>query len=274
MTKEQIELLLTNVRKFPGITFADYTVNSVDDVEEIMINYDSDKLLQTLNISFFVDQDKIEYSAICLDMSEENLLDDFSYSSITNLDYQTIVKFITDCEKFIVENYGDYSTKEGQLKIINNELAGVEMSVLINLSDFIDLPEDFNHKVFELLDKLHNDVNSIGNIFLKDRDDLDANSCIDEIMETLHYDNGKPLTTDEYNYFDHYDRDQDRLGFITDEVKVDHFKLNSDSEFCVVLNMTYENLKDELTLEYDGSSWEHDFGNRNEEEDPLDLNFD
>ena len=135
LTKEQINLLLAEIRKVPGITFSDYTVNLSGDVEEVMINYDSDKLLQTLNISFFVskNKNKVECSAIFLNLAEENILDDFNYTIITNLDYTTIVKFISDCENFIVKNYGDYSTKEGQLKIINNELAGIDFSMLNSL---------------------------------------------------------------------------------------------------------------------------------------------
>ena len=42
-------------------------------------------------------------------------------------------------------------------------------------------------------------------IFLYDVKDEGAYSVITDIMENLHYDNGKPLVCDEYNYFDNYD---------------------------------------------------------------------
>ena len=85
-------------------------------------------------------------------------------------------------------------------------------------------------------------------------------SSIDEIMRTLHYDNGKPLTTDEYNYFEHYDRDQDYWSFFCD-VEIDHIELTSDGDLLLVVKMTYKQLRSILKRWYDGSEWEHDFGN-------------
>ena len=95
-------------------------------------------------------------------------------------------------------------------------------------------------------------------MFLYDVRDEDGYSCIDNIMRTLHYDNGKPLTTDDYNYFEHYDRDQDFWGFYNDEL-VDHFELDKDGNLICVMIMSEEDLRDYLTEMYDGSSWEHDF---------------
>ena len=83
-------------------------------------------------------------------------------------------------------------------------------------------------------------------------------SSIDEIMRTLHYDNGKPLTTDEYNYFDHYDRSQEYWDFFGGE-EIDHFELEGD-ELVEVVKLTYKQVRNILTNWYDGSSWEHDFG--------------
>ena len=96
-------------------------------------------------------------------------------------------------------------------------------------------------------------------IFLYDVKDEDAFRVITDIMETLHYDNGKPLVCDEYNYFDNYDRDQDFWGFYEDEV-IDHFELDKDGNLMQILVMTKEDLTDKLTDMYDGASWEHDFG--------------
>ena len=96
-------------------------------------------------------------------------------------------------------------------------------------------------------------------IFLYDVKDEDAFSVITDIMETLHYDNGKPLSCDEYDYFDQYDRDQDYWSFYEDVV-IDHFELDKDGNVIQVVVMTKEELTDILTDWYDGSSWEHDFG--------------
>ena len=96
-------------------------------------------------------------------------------------------------------------------------------------------------------------------IFLYDVKDEDAYGVIIDIMATLHYDNGKPLVSDEYNYFDQYDRDQDFWGYYEGEV-ISHFELDKDGNLMQILVMTKEDLKDSLTMAYDGASWEHDFG--------------
>ena len=98
-----------------------------------------------------------------------------------------------------------------------------------------------------------------GSIFLYDVKDEDAYSVITDIMETLHYDNGKPLVCDEYNYFDNYDRDQDYWGYYEGEV-ISHFELDEIGNLMQILVMTKEDLTDSLTMAYDGASWEHDFG--------------
>lgn len=99
-----------------------------------------------------------------------------------------------------------------------------------------------------------------GSLFLYDVRDKDGYSSINDIMETLHYDNGEPLTCDDYNYFDHYDRDQDFWGFYEDEL-IDHFELDKNGNLIQIMVMNKDELTDILTDMYDGSSWEHDFGN-------------
>ena len=99
-----------------------------------------------------------------------------------------------------------------------------------------------------------------GSLFLYDVRDKDGYSSINDIMETLHYDNGEPLTCDDYNYFDHYDRDQDFWGFYEDEL-IDHFELDKNGNIIQIMVMNKDELTDILTDMYDGSSWEHDFGN-------------
>ena len=97
-------------------------------------------------------------------------------------------------------------------------------------------------------------------IFLYDVKDRNAFIVIYDIMETLHYDNGKPLICDEYDYFEQYDRDQDFWGYYEGEL-IDHFELDKDGNLIQVLVMNKEELTDALTEAYDGASWEHDFGN-------------
>ena len=97
-------------------------------------------------------------------------------------------------------------------------------------------------------------------LFIYDVKDKNGFAVINDIMETLHYDNGKPLSCKDYDYFDHYDRDQDFWGFYEDEL-IDHFELDEDGNLIIVMLMNKEELTDKLTDMYDGSSWEHDFGN-------------
>ena len=99
-----------------------------------------------------------------------------------------------------------------------------------------------------------------GTFFLYDVRNRNGYTVIDDIMETLHYDNGKPLSCDDYNYFDHYDRDQDFWGFYEDEL-IDHFELDKNGNLIIIMIMTKEELTDTLTDWYNGSSWDHDFGN-------------
>ena len=97
-------------------------------------------------------------------------------------------------------------------------------------------------------------------LFLYDVKDRNAFRVIYDIMETLHYDNGKPLICDEYDYFEQYDRDQDFWGYYGGEV-IGHFELDEDGNLMQILVMNKEDLTDSLTMAYDGASWEHDFGN-------------
>jgi hypothetical protein len=124
------------------------------------------------------------------------------------------------------------------------------------LQEFIDDEDDQENIDFweDFLEQF-NDVDSLVLYDTKER----GFTVIDEVMRTLHYDNGQPLTTDEYSYFDHYDRDQDYWGFFEDE-EIDHFELGKDGNLVVVLEMTRPELEDSLKQMYDGSSYEHDFG--------------
>ena len=94
----------------------------------------------------------------------------------------------------------------------------------------------------------------------------DAWVRISEIMETLHYDNGLPLTGYNYpkdnptewnDYFEHYDRDQDFWGFYWDE-EIYNF-CTDGKEIYMRIDYSLSDLRDCLIDGYDGASWEHDF---------------
>ena len=127
------------------------------------------------------------------------------------------------------------------------------------IDDIIENSEEKQESV-EFWNIVQESLSDVGSLFIYDVKDEDGYMVINDIMETLHYDNGKPLSCDDYNYFDHYDRDQDFWGFYEDEL-IDHFELDKDGNLILVMVMNKEELTDKLTDMYDGSSWDHDFGN-------------
>lgn len=139
----------------------------------------------------------------------------------------------------------------------------------MTIEDFRDMVDEMiewsegdseeDQKAVEFWSAVQEVTTDAGSIFLYDVKDEDAYSVITDIMETLHYDNGKPLVCDEYNYFDNYDRDQDYWGYYEGEV-ISHFELDEIGNLMQILVMTKEDLTDSLTMAYDGASWEHDFG--------------
>ena len=124
--------------------------------------------------------------------------------------------------------------------------------------EFVDEEVDQSKKP-EFWEVIQESISDTETLFLYDVRDKDGYSSINDIMETLHYDNGEPLTCDDYNYFDHYDRDQDFWGFYEGAI-ISHFELDKNGNLMQILVMTKEELKDSLTMTYDGASWEHDFG--------------
>ena len=125
--------------------------------------------------------------------------------------------------------------------------------------EFVDEEADQSKKP-GFWDVVQESISDTESLFLFDIRDKDGYSSINDIMETLHYDNGEPLTCDDYNYFDHYDRDQDLWGFYEDEL-IDHFELDKNGNLIQIMVMNKDELTDILTDMYDGSSWDHDFGN-------------
>ena len=131
------------------------------------------------------------------------------------------------------------------------------------VDDFIegnDGPSQEEQEAVEFWNIVRESLFDADSLFIYDVKDKNGFAVINDIMETLHYDNGKPLSCNEYDYFDHYDRDQDFWGFYEDEL-IDHFELDKDGNLIQVMVMNKEELTDKLTDMYDGSSWEHDFGN-------------
>ena len=126
------------------------------------------------------------------------------------------------------------------------------------IEDIIENSEETQESV-EFWNIVLESLSEVGSLFIYDVKDEDGYMVINDIMETLHYDNGKPLSCDDYDYFDQYDRDQDFWSFYEDEL-IDHFELDKDGNLILVMVMNKEELTDKLTDMYDGSSWDHDFG--------------
>lgn len=135
------------------------------------------------------------------------------------------------------------------------------------LEEISDEIEELNFptKFYEMLNEI---LNNTGNIYLKNTElnNEDAFVQIQNIMKTLCYDNGLPLSglnypkenpIEENDYFNHYDRDQDFWGFYN-EFSICEF-VTKDDEIFIVINLTIDELKEILDKEYSGSNWEHDF---------------
>lgn len=149
----------------------------------------------------------------------------------------------------------------------NNGAMTVEdfKAMVYELAEWSEGESDVDKEDVEFWKAILEATTAADSIFLYDVKDEDAFMVITDIMETLHYDNGKPLVCDEYNYFDNYDRDQDFWGYYEDAI-ISHFELDKDGNLMQILVMTKENLKDLLTDAYDGASWEHDYGDDSEDD--------
>ena len=130
---------------------------------------------------------------------------------------------------------------------------------LIELTEGNDGSSQEEQETVEFWNIVRESLFDANSLFIYDVKDKDGFAVINDIMKTLHYDNGMPLSCNVYDYFDNYDRDQDLWGFYEDEL-IDHFKLDRDGNLIIVMVMNKEELTDKLTDLYDGSSWDHDFG--------------
>jgi hypothetical protein len=136
--------------------------------------------------------------------------------------------------------------------------------------EFQDLYDNLRESVVDY-SLIENCFCSCGQVLLKGTrpGSPDAYQRIVEIMETLHYDNGLPLTGYNYpkdnptqwnDYFEHYDRDQDFWGFYWDEA-IYNF-CTDGKEIYMRIDYSLSDLRDCLIDMYDGTSWEHDFNRK------------
>lgn len=94
------------------------------------------------------------------------------------------------------------------------------------------------------------------NIATKDKSQI--TNLVYEITKNLHYDNGQPLTNEYWNYFDHYDRDQDLYEYGLNIPIIDIVMIGLDPYY--IINVTDQDIKNSVKADLDNSSWEHDFG--------------
>ena len=146
-------------------------------------------------------------------------------------------------------------------KILNKIFKGVTILDAIEMSD--ELEEC--GKNYSLIKDCLMGCNNTLLKYTKPHSD-DAYSRLSNIMGTLHYDNGLPLTGYNYpednptewnDYFEHYDRDQDFWSFYND-YEIYNF-VTDGKEIFMKINCSLSELKDYLTTMYDGASWDHDF---------------
>jgi hypothetical protein len=133
--------------------------------------------------------------------------------------------------------------------------------------EFQDLYDNLRESVVDY-SLIENCFCSCSNVLLKGTraGSADAYRRIVEIMETLHYDNGLPLTGYNYpkdkptqwnDFFEHYDRDQDFWEFYWD---YETYNFCTDGkDIYMRVDCSLSDLRDYLTDMYDGVSWEHDF---------------
>ena len=150
----------------------------------------------------------------------------------------------------------------------NNGAMAVEdfKNMANELAEWSKGDSEVDKKDVEFWNAMREVTTTADSLFLYDVKDEDAYSVIIDIMGTLHYDNGKPLVGDDYNYFDNYDRDQDFWGFYEDAI-ISHFELDKNGNLMQILVMTKEELKDLLTDAYDGASWEQDYEEQDYEDE-------
>lgn len=185
-----------------------------------------------------------------LDMAEFATRGDRSPANVGDDPYNGDMLYLKDLNEL-----ADYAT------IMFGETNGYKDMASHTPSSFrVEVVEDLDIKMSPWVRKaLETAINTTGLTLLRDGKigDPSAHMQIHKIMETLHYDNGKPLSCQQYDYFDHFDRDQDFWGFFEDELIYDF--ITDGKDLYVRIDMSFDQLEDQLRYTYDGASWDHDF---------------
>lgn len=84
------------------------------------------------------------------------------------------------------------------------------------------------------------DLNSVENIRLKNKDDKDCYMYLSELTDKI---------TGEKDFFDDYDRDQDLWTYFND-TEIYKFELDSNNTLIIRLNKTYKELEQEVKNQY------------------------
>jgi hypothetical protein len=136
-----------------------------------------------------------------------------------------------------------YNLTKKDLEFLNEDYSMNE----VTLEDFTnvceEMVEDLTGTVdVEELESLYfwervlEDVKSIENIRLKDKDDKNCFKYLNDLVDEI---------TKENNYFSEYDRDQDLWTYF-DGVEIYKFELDSNNTLIIRLNITLEELKEEV----------------------------
>jgi hypothetical protein len=136
-----------------------------------------------------------------------------------------------------------YNLTKKDLEFLNEDYSMNE----VTLEDFTkvceEMVEDLTGTVdVEELESLYfwervlEDINSIENIRLKNKDDKNCFKYLNDLVDEI---------TKEDNYFSEYDRDQDLWSYF-DGVEIYKFELDSNNTLIIRLNITLEELKEEV----------------------------
>ena len=140
-----------------------------------------------------------------------------------------------------------YTLTEKDLELLNEDygMTGVNLEELTTtcktmieiLTGTVDTDELESLYFWE---RVLEDITSIENIRLKDKDDKDCFMYLSELVDKI---------TEEDDYFGGYDRDQDLWTYF-DEVEIYKFELDSNNTLIIRLNITLKELKKEVKNQY------------------------
>ena len=165
----------------------------------------------------------------------------------------------------------DVNNKQEVIKFLNSKFSGMEVEELIeNLGRMFHRPGNPNQK--QVIKLLAESMENVEFFRLKGDpiDGPDAFLRLKEVFKNLHYDNGLPLSglnfpeqnpTEENDYFEDFDR-TDELWSYFEGFPIKEFKFDGKGNLIGILDLTYEDLFELCKDEYEGSSWEQDFGDK------------